>query len=386
MNPLMTRIILFLLIISFLPVHNTVVYAARMPQSTVVISVRTTPSATFEQKLVLNPKDAVQLLKASKEEEASYPAALSDIYLLISWKGKSRTYRMEKLGVFWSAAESKRLILSPKATKLLQKYCAELKARHYGMSIPWNEVKQLVPRKSTFSIIDLEKGLSFRVQRRAGSRHADVQPLTKEDTKIMKQIYDNQWSWKRKAILVVTDKHKIAASMNGMPHGGDGIPGNGFSGHFCVHFLDSSTHRSANPDLFHQLMVYTASGQRETFFNMASPAMLSEIFIGALSIRDVDLLKSVSNGLNPEAVDYFLKEIERGTTFRLTTKKKRNHNTRSTEQDIIHSLTAEVTHSVSWRRKNQPEKGAAFQFEFARDSLHSPWKLTNVRNNMKQRN
>lgn len=161
MNPLMTRIILFLLIISFLPVHNTVVYAARMPQSTVVISVRTTPSATFEQKLVLNPKDAVQLLKASKEEEASYPAALSDIYLLISWKGKSRTYRMEKLGVFWSAAESKRLILSPKATKLLQKYCAELKARHYGMSIPWNEVKQLVPRKAPFPSSIWKKGFRF---------------------------------------------------------------------------------------------------------------------------------------------------------------------------------------------------------------------------------
>lgn len=152
----------------------------------------------------------------------------------------------------------------------------------------------------------------------------------------MKQIYDNQWSWKRKAILVVTDKHKIAASMNGMPHGGDGIPGNGFSGHFCVHFLDSSTHRSADPDLFHQFMVYTASGQRETFFNMASPAMLSEIFIGALSLRDHDVLKVV----------------------------KRNHNTRSTEQDIAHSLTAEVNQTVSWRRKNQPEQSAAFRFEF----------------------
>lgn len=379
MNPLMTRIILLLLIISFLPVHNTVVYAARTPQSTVVIRVGTTPSATFEQKIVLNRKDAVQLLQASKEEEASHPAALTDIYLLISRNGQVRTFRMEKLGVFWSETELKRLVLSPKASTQLQKYCADVKERHYGIRIPWSEAKQLLPRKSTFSIIDLEKGLSFRVQRRAGSKHADVQPLTQADTKIMKQIYDNQWSWKRKAILVVTDKHKFAASMNGMPHGGDGIPGNGFSGHFCVHFLDSSTHRSANPDLFHQLMVYTASGQRETFFNLASPAMLSEIFMGALSVRDDDLLKSVSTGLNPEAVDSFLKELERGTTFRLTNKNKRNHNTRSTEQDIVQSLTAEVTQTVSWRRKNQSEKSAVFQFECTRDSLHSPWKITNVR-------
>ncbi|WGU96390.1 hypothetical protein QJQ58_09205 [Paenibacillus dendritiformis] len=386
MNPLMTRIVLFLLIISFFPVHNTVIYAVRKPQSAVVISVRSTPSSTFEQKIVLNPKDAVQLLKASKQEAASQPAALTDIYLMISRKGQTRSFRMEKPGVFWSATESKRLVLSPKAAQHLQKYCAELKERHYGAIIPWSEAKQLLPRKSTFSIIDLEKGLSFRVQRRAGSRHADVQPLTKEDTKIMKQIYDNQWSWKRKAILVVSDNYKIAASMNGMPHGGDGIPGNGFSGHFCVHFLGSSTHRSADPDLFHQLMVYTASGQRETFLHMASPAMLSEMFVGALSVQDHNLLKIVSNGLDPDVLDYFLKEMESGTTFRLTTKKKRNHNTRSTEQDIDHSLTAEVTHSVSWRRKNQPEKGAAFQFEFTRDSLHSPWKITNVRSNIRQRN
>ncbi|BFH14357.1 hypothetical protein WJ0W_001416 [Paenibacillus melissococcoides] len=385
MNPLMTRIVLFLLIISFFPVHNPAVYAARKPQSTVVISVRTTPSATFEQMTVLNPKEAAQLLEASREEEASRPDALTDIYVLISRNGQARAFRMEKPGVLWSETESKRLILSPKAARRMQKYGAELKERHYGATIPWSEAKQLIPRKSTFSIIDLEKGLSFRVQRRAGSRHADVQPLTKEDTKIMKQIYDNQWSWKRKAILVVTDKHKIAASMNGMPHGGDGIPGNGFAGHFCVHFLDSSTHRSANPDIFHQLMVYTASGQRETFLHTASPAMLAEIFIGALSVQDHDLLKSVSKGLEPEAADYLFQEMESGTTFRLTTKNKRNDKTRNTELDTVDSLMAEVTHSVSWRRKNQAEKSAVFRFEFARDSLHSPWKISSVKSNMSPR-
>ncbi|MCC3377949.1 hypothetical protein LKX83_33445, partial [Cohnella sp. REN36] len=71
----------------------------------------------------------------------------------------------------------------------------------------------------------------------AGKYHADVQPLTKADTKIMKQIYNGKWSWKRKAIVVKKDHHYYAASMQGMPHGGDGIPDNSFSGHFCIHFL-----------------------------------------------------------------------------------------------------------------------------------------------------
>ncbi|MDU5144863.1 MAG: hypothetical protein E6230_22070 [Paenibacillus dendritiformis] len=385
MNPLLTRIVLFFLITSCLPVHDTAVHAARKPQVTASISVRATPSASFEHKMVLNPKEAAQLLEGSREEEASRPASLTDTYLLISRKGRARAFRMEKPGVLWSAAESRRLILAPKAALLLQTYCAELKERHYGKSISWSEAQQLIPRKSTFSIIDLEKGLSFRVQRRAGSRHADVQPLTKEDTKIMKQIYDNQWSWKRRAIIVVTDKHKIAASMNGMPHGGDGIPGNGFSGHFCVHFLGSSTHRSANPDLFHQLMVHTASGQREAFLHAASPAILAEIFIGALSVRDPDLLRSVANGLEPEAVDFFLHEMENGTSFRLATQSKRNGKPRQSEQDTSDSLTAEVTHSVSWRRKNAAERSSVFQFEFVRESLHSPWRLSSVNSSMKPR-
>src|SRR4051794_22075014 len=62
--------------------------------------------------------------------------------------------------------------------------------------LPWEKVNNIIPNKTTFTIIDVETGLSFRVQRRAGKQHVDVQPLTKEDTQIMKKIYHNKWSWK----------------------------------------------------------------------------------------------------------------------------------------------------------------------------------------------
>lgn len=39
----------------------------------------------------------------------------------------------------------------------------------YGEMITWEEVKEIIPRKSTFQVIDLETGMSFEVQRRAGS-------------------------------------------------------------------------------------------------------------------------------------------------------------------------------------------------------------------------
>ena len=52
--------------------------------------------------------------------------------------------------------------------------------------LPWEKANEVLPNKSIFTILDVETGLHFTVQRRAGSNHADVQPLTYQDTKIMK--------------------------------------------------------------------------------------------------------------------------------------------------------------------------------------------------------
>ena len=60
--------------------------------------------------------------------------------------------------------------------------------------LPWEEVNEILPKFSKFEVIDVETGLRFSVQRRAGSKHADVQPLTRKDTKIMKEIYQGKWS------------------------------------------------------------------------------------------------------------------------------------------------------------------------------------------------
>lgn len=119
-------------------------------------------------------------------------------------------------------------------------------AKMYGMvddeiglpiqMLPWKEAKEHLPKFKKFTVLDVDTGKRFDVQRRAGSEHADVQPLTKEDTKTMKEIYNGKWSWKRRAIIVISDGEWIAASMHGMPHGA-GALSNNFPGHFCIHFL-----------------------------------------------------------------------------------------------------------------------------------------------------
>lgn len=374
MIPLVTRSILLLLLLSSLFSGTMAVHAnSKTTPPDVIIHVRISPSAAYEHKTVLTDSAALRLLKDGTEEKAERPTGLSDIFITVNQHGKAIHYRMEQSGTLWNEAESTRLVLTPKATLRLKAYVHTLRSSHYGSIPPWSEVNTLLPKKSMFTVVDIEKGLTFRVQRRAGSRHADVQPLTKEDSKTMKQIFDDRWSWNRRAILVITDNNTaIAASMNGMPHGGDGIPDNGFSGHFCIHFLGSCTHRSIHPDLLHQLMVYTAAGKRTEFLNSLSPDKLSETFIGAMAQRDPDLLKTVSEGMNAEKIKAFLKELESETALRMMNRKG------SASVDKEYGLTEQVVIPVSVKRNNQKERSAALQFELARESVLSPWRIRNV--------
>lgn len=159
-------------------------------------------------------------------------------------------------------------------------------------TLMWDDVNDIIPNKSKFTIIDLETGFKFQVQRRAGSKHADVQPLTKQDTEIMKQIYVGKWSWKRRAILVLYKDHLIAASMHGMPHGAGAIR-NGFPGHFCVHFLGSTTHRKQKADMSHHLMILKAGGELEKYLNKVDPQQLMNVFITAINQEDQSILNYI---------------------------------------------------------------------------------------------
>ncbi|WP_176716091.1 hypothetical protein [Bacillus enclensis] len=161
--------------------------------------------------------------------------------------------------------------------------------------LPWETVKELIPNKSYFTIIDVQTGLSFHVQRRAGSKHADVQPLTNKDTKVMKKIYGGAWSWDRRAILVQYDDRLIPGSMNGMPHGAGALK-NGFPGHFCVHFYGSTTHKTPTPDFAHKLMILRAGGELKRYVYHMDPYESLHILEVAINQHDEDLLALILSG------------------------------------------------------------------------------------------
>lgn len=158
--------------------------------------------------------------------------------------------------------------------------------------LTWEEVNHILPKYSTFKVVDVETGKSFMVQRRAGNYHADVQPLRHQDTKMMKEIYNGEWSWKRRAILVVVEDEWIAASMHGMPHGAGSLK-NGFPGHFCIHFYGSKTHKSNDEDLSHHLMILKAAGKLEEFVREADASQVVNTFFAGLKQHDETIVKSV---------------------------------------------------------------------------------------------
>ncbi|WP_256758020.1 hypothetical protein [Cohnella sp. WQ 127256] len=349
--------------------------AEASPTSQLTILVRSSQTALMFSKLeISNPKITKAILNAKKE--ATNEASLfTDIEVSFMHGQQLSHYRMEKSGELWDEAASQSLIVPPAITESLLKYTEALRKSHYGKLTKWEDARRLVARKSIFSITDLETGLSFKVQRRAGSSHADVQPITKEDSKIMSQIYGGHWSWKRKAILVQSGGKRIAASMNGMPHGGDGIPDNGFSGHFCVHFLDSTSHRSTAPDPAHQLMVYKATGNLRPYLDSASPMLLAESFIEAMNQQDVEMLQQIANGMTKERLSYFVTELGSLSSIRIHLPKKLKQINPSGWNE---SLTTDLNLPIKVHKNSQPDRNTHYRFIFKRESNKSPWNIDDL--------
>ncbi|MGI6189492.1 MAG: LysM peptidoglycan-binding domain-containing protein [Clostridiales bacterium] len=156
----------------------------------------------------------------------------------------------------------------------------------------WGEAQYVFPINATATVIDFYTGISFKVVRTYGSGHADVEPLTKEDTNTMLSIWKKHARlsngsvnyWARRPVLVVVNGRKLAASATAALHAGvdsapdgsyvnwrsgdygpginyDRIKGNGADGHFDIHFLNSIRHKDGLVDNEHQAMVKIAGGK-----------------------------------------------------------------------------------------------------------------------------
>jgi hypothetical protein len=282
-----------------------------------------------------------------------------------------RVYSVES-GAYLLELDSRTVYRTPEEMKTdIDRLRQELAARHFGKLLTWTEVDKLMPKGTVLSITDLETGLTFQGQRRAGSAHMDVQPLTKEDTAIMKTIYGGQWSWQRKAVLVKTPSGVVGASMHGMPHGGDGIPGNNFNGHFCIHFAGSITHGSAHSDPAHQAMAQKAAGQLEDYHKSLSPLDTVKLFLVAVNQKDRHLLELLLNtGAETSLAAEWLDELilnarpiaEPPAPFRIP-------------ED---ALEAQFKSRVGISRKGARPQGIWFRWSLSRTTPAGAWFITDI--------
>jgi len=155
----------------------------------------------------------------------------------------------------------------------------------YGELLEWfSEAQYVIPINADFKIVDLETGKSFNARRTVGSGHADCEPLTANDTAIMKSIWGGSFNWNKRSVLVVYNGRTIAASAAGMLHAGnegaeggvwtswrsddygaginyDYVKGNDAHGHFDLHFYKSIGHSSGTENATHQANVLRSAGR-----------------------------------------------------------------------------------------------------------------------------
>ena len=229
--------------------------------------------------------------------------------------------------------------------------------------LPWEEVNDVLPKYSKFTVLDIETGKRFRVQRRAGSHHADVQPLTTKDTSIMKKIYGGEWSWKRRAIVVINKDQWIAGSMHGMPHGGGALKNN-FPGHFCIHFYGSTTHRTNAMDLSHMLMIFKASGKLEEYLSKASPYETVEAYIAAFKQQDAQIASVIS--VQKQNWKPILKKVENVRITRMPI---------LPAEDLTEEISMEVPIEIDWFIKNRGGQSYRGKIQLVRFSTMDAWKI-----------
>ncbi|WP_274363410.1 hypothetical protein [Paenibacillus thermotolerans] len=348
-------------------------FAARTEASAprkAVIVVKATPESDLASSIEFKNVGALERAIRGEVSVPMAEAPASDAYLMMEKDGTRTEYVVYPGGQLYDIRARAKINLNRKIRTVLLSYVDRLREKHYGNPVHWEEADRIIPRKSVIKVTDIETGLSFEGQRRAGRRHADVQPLTAADTAVMKKIYEGKWSWNRKAIIVETDGRRFAASMNGMPHGGDGIPGNQFSGHFCIHFRGSSTHGSGNVDPMHQLMVYKAAGRLEPYFASMSPNQTIDTFFAALNMGELHVLRMLFTRTDNESLAYFLEKQPRLASI--------SGEPEGAEADLSGELSAELPYDVriAWERGGKER--AAYVFHMKRLAYTQAWKIERV--------
>ncbi|WP_282199735.1 hypothetical protein [Collibacillus ludicampi] len=338
----------------------------------ILVTVKSSPESKFSSTLHIDDRKFFRSIVRSQTIKTDRKPELPEVYLTVKNGNQQMEYIVDHSLRVFLKNDNQLLQCSSDTTNKLLHSIHMVKRKHYGEAIPWTSVKEIFPRMGFAQVIDLETGLNFTVQRRAGNYHADVQPVTQDDTRIMKEIYNGKWSWKRRAILVKVKDKVIAASMNGMPHGAGAIKGNNFPGHFCIHFEGSTTHRLRKHDLSHNLMIRKASGQLNDVITKATPRELVNLVLTALKEKDLNIVKLTLDQSDPDAVEDFLEKAKGIENIRLMKADTSEENEKYSKESADR---VEIPVHVSVFMSSQKKFQKKLQFVVTRDHEMNRWKI-----------
>ena len=92
-----------------------------------------------------------------------------------------------------------------------------------------------------------DSGISFTLYVMSRGRHADVEPLTADDTEKMMNAWGGKEDWTPKDVYIrLPDGRWTLAAMHNVAHGSQVISGNNYDGQNCVHFLRNMSECEAN--------------------------------------------------------------------------------------------------------------------------------------------
>ncbi|REE88576.1 hypothetical protein A8990_10872 [Paenibacillus taihuensis] len=334
------------------------------------LRVAATPESVRASELAIGSDEAIVKMLNSGVRVRVYSIPVTDTFITLRKGSELLSFPVDRYGMVYDASTDEKVILREQDRWLLLQRVRELRQSYYGKLLTWDEAEVYVPRMASFALTDLDTGMTFNVQRRAGSSHADVQPLTREDTEIMKRIYNGRWSWKRKAVLVRADGMVLAASMHGKPHGGDGIPDNDFPGHFCVHFLGSTTHKTQSVDPEHQLMVFKAAGKLPEYVGAMNPDKIVATFFKTFNLRETQAARMLFDDPFNDKLDRLLANVER-----IAATEQRREIAASAVED---ELALDLSQNVNMLAVNKKVLKLKLKLLFVRESPAEPWKIESI--------
>lgn len=148
----------------------------------------------------------------------------------------------------------------------------------------WTQAQYVIPTNAVFTVVDYYSGKSFKAKRTTGASHADCEPMTANDTAMMREIWGGTLNWNKRPVIIIYNGRRIAASAASMSHAGndatpggewtswrsdgygagpnfDWVKGNNFDGHFDIHFKNSTTHNTGEINATHQANIKISAGK-----------------------------------------------------------------------------------------------------------------------------